>query len=174
MSTVYKQSYGSRWSKQLGLLVSIIFLLLSLSGWFPSGGQRSTMSIYFPGFLGPEREGALHLHSLGRLGGHLWPHVDGASLLSWDFIDFSVYWNQGTSASFLLSSIFLSITFFPSLSKSITNAVSPSGFPGSCGGWTPASKGIFQAKMGALYGHIKDRNSKNLMKQKRLEKEELY
>ena len=81
---------------------------------------------------------------------------------------------QGSQASFLLSSIFLSITSFPSLSKSITDDVSPSGFPGSCGGWTPATKGIFQAKMGALYGHIKDRNSKNLMKQKRLEKEELY
>ena len=33
------------------------------------------------------------------------------------------------------------------------------------------TKGTFHAKMGTLYGDIKDRNSKNLMKQKRLEKE---
>ena len=46
------------------------------------------MSVYLPGFLRPEQEGALRLHSLGRPGGHLWPYVDSASLLSWDFIDF--------------------------------------------------------------------------------------
>ena len=33
------------------------------------------------------------------------------------------------------------------------------------------TKGTFHAKMGTLHGHIKDRNSKSLMKQKRLEKE---
>ena len=40
------------------------------------------MSTYLPGFLRLEQEGALRLHYLGRLGGHLWPYVDSASLLS--------------------------------------------------------------------------------------------
>ena len=33
------------------------------------------------------------------------------------------------------------------------------------------TKGTYHAKMGTRYGDIKDRNSKNLMNQKRLEKE---
>ena len=84
------------------------------------------MSTYLPGFLRPEWEGILCLHSLGRPVGHLWPYVDGASFLSWDFIDF-LYKPMNIS---LFSSlpIFLSTTFFPylSLSKSIADSVHPS------------------------------------------------
>ena len=95
------------------------------------------MSTYLPGFLRPEPEGALRLHSLGRPGGHLWPYVDGTSLLSRDFIDFLC---KPRNISLFLSSIFLSATFFISLSlsKSFADAIFPSGSPGSCRGWTPA------------------------------------
>ena len=47
-------------------------LLLSLSGW-SLGAQRLSAFTYLPQLLRPEWEGALHLHSLGRLGGCLRP-----------------------------------------------------------------------------------------------------
>ena len=61
--------------------------------------------------------------------------VNRANFLSWSFIGFLC---KPRNISLFLPSIFLSSTFFPSLSKSIANTVSPLGFPGSCGGWTPA------------------------------------
>ena len=50
------------------------------------------------------------------------------------------YVNQGISASFSPLFSYLQHSFLISLSKSIAiaEAVSPSGFPGSCGGWTLA------------------------------------
>ena len=107
---------------------------------FGLGVQKSTVSTYLPGFLWPEREGALRLHFPGRPGGHLWPHVDGASLLSWDFIDF-LYKPRNTSLfSSLLYFLIYNILNYLSFSKSIAiaYAVSLSGFPGSCRGWTLA------------------------------------
>ena len=100
------------------------------------------MSTYLPGFLRPEREGALRLHSLRRPGVHLWLHVDGASLLSWDFIDFLYKPRNISLFSSLLCFLIYNILNCLSLSKSIAiaNTVSPSGFPGSCRGWTPANK----------------------------------
>ena len=78
------------------------------------------MSTYLPGFLRPEGEGALRLHSLGRPGGHLWPHVDSASLLSSDFIDF-LYKPRNTSLfSSLLYFLIYNILSL-SLSKSFSS-----------------------------------------------------
>ena len=68
------------------------------------------MSTYLPGFLRPEWEGALRLHSLRRPGGHLWPYIDGASLLSRDFIDFLC---KPRNISLFLSSIPLSFIHSP-------------------------------------------------------------
>ena len=123
--------------------VSLFFLSLSYSLFQASSHlktQRSAVSTYLPGFLRPEREGALRLHSLGRPGGHLWPYVDGASLLFRDCIDFLC---KPRNFSLFLSSIFLSATFFISLSKSFANAdaVSPS-FPLDPAGAGPRQKNI--------------------------------
>ena len=90
------------------------------------------MSAYLPGFLRPEREGALHLHSLGRPGGHLWPYVDGASLLSWDFIDFP-YKPMNIS---LFSYLQHSLLIYLSLNQSPTPSTLRS--PWILRGWTPA------------------------------------
>ena len=68
------------------------------------------MSTYLPGFLRPEWGSALRLHSLRRPGGHLWPYVDGASLLSRDFIDFLC---KPRNISLFLSSIPLSFIHSP-------------------------------------------------------------
>ena len=85
--------------------LSLFFISLSYSLFQASSHlktQRSAVSTYLPGFLRPEREGALRLHSLGRPGGHLWPYVDDASLLSRDFIDFLCIPRNISLFSFLL------------------------------------------------------------------------
>ena len=82
------------------------------------------MFTYLPGFLRPEQEGALRLHSLRRPGGHLWPYVDGASLLSRDFIDFLC---KPRNISLFLSSIFLSAAFF-FISLSLNYSPTPTPF----------------------------------------------
>ena len=88
------------------------------------------------GFLRPEREDVLHLHSLGRLGGHLWPLWTGQTSCLGVLLAF--YVNQGISASFSPLFSYLQYSFLISLSKSSAEATFPSGSPGSCGGWTPA------------------------------------
>ena len=112
-------------------------LSLSFSGW-SLGAWGFSAFTYLPGFLRPEREDVLHLHSLGRLGGHLWPLWTGqTSCLE---VLLVLYVNQGISAFFSPLFSYLQHSFLISLSKSIAiaEAVSPSGFPGSCGGWTLA------------------------------------
>ena len=81
-------------------------LLLSFSGW-SLGAQRLPAFTYLPRFLRPERENVLHLHSLGRPGGHLWPPWTEQAPCLGALLAFSV--NQGISASF--SPLFLSHSF---------------------------------------------------------------
>ena len=50
--------------------------------------KGSLCLLFLPGLLRPKWGGALCLCFFGRLGGCLWPNVDGASLLSRDFIGF--------------------------------------------------------------------------------------
>ena len=50
--------------------------------------KSSPCLLILPGLLRPKRGDALHLRSFRRLGGCLWPNVDGANLLSRDFIGF--------------------------------------------------------------------------------------
>ena len=92
------------------------------------------------GFLRPEREDVLHLHSLGRLGGHLWPLWTGQTSCLEVLLAF--YVNQGTSASFSPLFSYLQYSFLISF-KSCADTVFPSGSPGSCGGWTPAIEDIY-------------------------------
>ena len=80
-------------------------------------GRRSASSL-------PRETGRAPVASMNR-----------ANALSWSFIGFL---RKPRNISLFLSSIFLSTIFFPYLSKSSTDAVFPSGSPGSCGGWTPA------------------------------------
>ena len=69
--------------------------------------------------------------------------------LVWDFIGFLC---KPTNINLFFSSIFLSAEFFLYLSLNLfTDAVSPEGTPGSCGGWTLAS--------GAQTGTQKDSSS---------------
>ena len=108
------------------------FLSFSLCSSFrmtPWGHRGSLASLFLPGLLRPDWEGALHLH---RGGGVLRPHpterapaasVNRASSVSGALLAFCV--NQGRS------SLFLSPFTFP-----ICRRCPPEGIPGSYWGWT--------------------------------------
>ena len=99
-------------------------LLLSFSGWSLEA-QGPSVFTYLPGLLRPEWEGTLHLHSLGRRGGCLWPTWMVQVPCLGALLAFCV--NQGISASIL----FLFLSFL------IADAIPPEGIPGSNRGWTP-------------------------------------
>ena len=79
-------------SFSLSLSLSLFF-----SGW-SLGAYGLLAFTYLPGFLRPEWEDVLHLHSLGRPGGHLWPPWTGQTSCLGILLAF--YVNQGISASF--------------------------------------------------------------------------
>ena len=104
---------------KLGLSVSFFLsfsLSLLFSGWSP-GVQRLSEFTFLPGLLRPNRESALHFHSIE---GAPVASVNRASPMSRALLAFCV--NQGISASFFI--------------LSLADAVHPEGIPGSCWGWT--------------------------------------
>ena len=90
-------------------------LSLSFSGW-SLGAWGLPAFTYLPGFLRPEQESVLRLHSLRRPGGHLWPLWTGqTSCLE---VLLVLYVNQGISASFSPLFSYLQHSFLISLNHS--------------------------------------------------------
>ena len=98
-------------------------LSYSFSGW-SLGAQGPSVFAYLPGLLRPEQEGALHLHSLGRPGGHLRPTWKVQVPCLGALLAFCV--NKGISASILFLSLFPYHQHRPHFN-----------YPGSNWGWTP-------------------------------------
>ena len=90
---------------------------LSFSFW-SLGAYGLPAFTYLPRFLRPEREDVLRLHSLGRLGGHLWPPWTGQTSCLGVLLAF--YVNQGISASFSPLFSYLQLSFLLSLNQSLT------------------------------------------------------
>ena len=116
-------------SKKLGHPVSFLFLslLLSFSGW-SLGAWRLPVFTYLPGFLRPEWEDVLCLHSPGRLGRHLWPPWTGQTPCLGVLLAF--YVNQGIQPLSLLYFLIYNILSLY-LSKSVANSIPTLNYPGS-------------------------------------------